>query len=83
MVYFRVCKLCVHVKTYISAWKGGEQFELIGWVALGGDEVEQDLEFTGAQKPSFQKLTAWRPDAQFADWLSTLLFGLWWQSLLQ
>ncbi len=78
-----IVNVCVHVWTHISAWKGGEQFELVGWVALGGDEVKQDLEFTASQEPPFQKLTAWRPDAQLGDWLPALLFGLWWQGLLQ
>lgn len=75
--------VCVHVWTHISARKSGEQFELVGWVAFWGDEVEEDLEFTAAQEPPFQKLAAWRPDAQLADWLFALLFGLWWQGLLQ
>lgn len=78
-----IANFFVHVWTHISAWKGGEQFELVGWVALGGDEVKQNLEFTAAQEPPFQKLSAWRPDAQLADWLSAFLFGLWWQGLLQ
>lgn len=69
--------------THISAWKGGEQFELIRWVALGGDEIKQDLEFTAAQKSPYQNLAAGRPDAELADWLSILLIGLWWQGLLQ
>lgn len=63
-----VCKT-VRYNTHISTREGGEEFKLFEGVSLGGHKVEEDLELTAAQETSFQKLSTWRADSQFADLL--------------
>lgn len=69
--------------THVSAGEGGEQFEVLPGVALGGHKVKEDLQLGAAQEAPHQELSTGGSDTQLANWLSYLLRRLWRQGVLQ